>query len=108
MQTIKPAKGYVFAKKLEIDNTTASGILLQATEHLAPPQLSIVINSNTEDYKPKDKIMFKSYTANDVELDKEEYIVVHQDDILGVVEEVDSEQAEAELKEIKELIKTKI
>lgn len=108
MQTIKPAKGYIFGKKLEADNKTDSGILIQSVEHLAPPQLAIVINSSADGYSQKDKIMFKSYTANDVELDKEKYIVLHEEDILGKVEDIDAEKGLADLEEIKALSKTKV
>ncbi len=36
--------------------------------------------------KVDDKVIYSRYAGNEVKLDKEEYVIVRQDDILAVVE----------------------
>lgn len=86
MQTIKPASKVLFCKPNEAENKTNSGILLgDAAEK---PKTATVINSGATDYARDDVVVYKSYATTDVKLNGEQYILLHEDDVLGKVCEV--------------------
>lgn len=92
---IVPLGDRVVLKQVEAEETTASGIVLpgQAKEK---PQFAVVIAAGPGgvvdgkevkmNVKVDDKVIYSRYAGNEVKLDKEEYVIVRQDDILAVVE----------------------
>jgi chaperonin GroES len=85
MKTIKPLNQQVFAKPVEAETKTASGILL--TEKTADkPKTAAVINvgPQVKDVKANDIIVYKTYTTTDVKVNDEDYIMLAEEDILGV------------------------
>lgn len=87
MQTIEPAKAHLFCKPDEAITKSKSGILLgEATA--SRPNMATVINSNSELYKRDDKVLYKSYTANETKVNGDEYIILNELDVLGTVVEV--------------------
>ena len=90
-----PLGDRVVLKHVEAEETTASGIVLpgQAKEQ---PQVAVVVavgpggmvdgKEVTMNVKVDDKVIYSKYAGNEVKLDKEEYVIVRQDDILAVVE----------------------
>jgi chaperonin GroES len=85
MQTIKPAKHQIFARPTIAENKTKSGILLkEATEK---PQTAEVINIGSEvnQFKPKDKIIYKMFTTTEIKLNDEQFILIDEEDVLGKV-----------------------
>ena len=90
-----PLGDRVVLKHVEAEETTASGIVLpgQAKEQ---PQVAVVIavgpggvvdgNEVKMEVKVDDKVIYSKYAGNEVKLDKEEYVIVHQSDILAIVE----------------------
>ena len=85
----------VVLKHVEAEETTASGIVLpgQAKEQ---PQVAVVVavgpggvidgKEVTMNVKVDDKVIYSKYAGNEVKLEKEEYVIVRQDDILAIVE----------------------
>lgn len=92
---IVPLGDRVVLKQVEAEETTASGIVLpgQAKEK---PQFAVVIavgpggvvdgKEVKMNVKVDDKVIYSRYAGNEVKLDKEEYVIVRQDDILAIVE----------------------
>ena len=90
-----PLGDRVVLKHVEAEETTASGIVLpgQAKEQ---PQVAVVIavgpggmvdgKEVTMNVKVDDKVIYSKYAGNEVKLEKEEYVIVRQDDILAIVE----------------------
>lgn len=90
-----PLGDRVVLKHVEAEETTASGIVLpgQAKEQ---PQVAEVVavgpggmvdgKEVAMTVKAGDKVIYSKYAGNEVKLDKEEYVIVRQDDILAVVE----------------------
>jgi chaperonin GroES len=79
----------------ELEETTQSGIILaaaskekpQVAEVLAVGPGGIVDGKEVEMYvKVGDKVITSKYAGTEVKLNKEEYIIVRQSDILAVVE----------------------
>ena len=92
---IKPLADRVVVKLTELEETTSSGIILaaaskekpQVAEVLAVGPGGMVDGNKVEMYvKVGDKVITSKYSGTEVKLNKEEYIIVKQSDILAVVE----------------------
>ncbi len=92
---IKPLADRVVIKAVEIEETTASGIILapsaqekpQIAEVIAVGPGGMVDGKEVEMYvKVGDRVITSNYSGTEVKLDKEEYKIVRQSDILAVVE----------------------
>ena len=93
--TIRPLADRVVVKPVEVEETTSSGIILSASSQ-EKPQIAEVIaigrggvvdGKEVEMYvKVGDKVITGKYSGTEVKLNKEEYTIVRQSDILAVVE----------------------
>ena len=93
--TLRPLADRVVVKFVEIEETTTSGIILapsaqekpQVAEVVAVGPGGIVDGKEIEMYvKVGDKVITGKSAGTEVKLNKEEYIIVRQSDILAVVE----------------------
>ena len=93
--TIKPLADRVVVKAVEVEETTTSGIILAASAQEKPQIAEVVAvgpggmidGNNVEMYvKVGDKVITSKYSGTEVKLNKEEYTIVSQSDILAVVE----------------------
>ena len=93
--TLRPLADRVVVKLVEIEETTNSGIILapsaqekpQVAEVIAVGPGGIVDGKEVEMYvKVGDKVITGKYAGTEVKLNKEEYTIVRQSDILAVVE----------------------
>ena len=85
----------VYLEKVKEEEKTQSGIILassakekpQIAEVLAVGPGGLVDGKEVEMYvKVGDKVITGKYAGTEVKLDKEEYIIVRQSDILAIVE----------------------
>lgn len=92
---IRPLADRVVVRMTELEETTQSGIILaaaskekpQVAEVLAVGPGGIVDGKEVEMYvKIGDKVITSKYAGTEVKLNKEEYIIVRQSDILAIVE----------------------
>ncbi len=92
---IKPLTDRVVVKSVEIEETTASGIILAASAQEKPQIAEVVAvgpggvvdGKEVEMYvKVGDKVITGKYSGTEVKLDNEEYTIVRQSDILAIVE----------------------
>ncbi len=93
--TIKPLADNVVIKATEAEETTKSGIVLTSASK-EKPQIAQVIAvgpGGTVDGKEVkmtvsvgDKVIAAKYAGTDVKVDDEEYTILHQSDILAIVE----------------------
>ena len=92
---IKPLADRVVIKMVEAEEKTKSGIILTGSAK-EQPQMAEVIEvgpggmvdgkENKMEVKAGDRVIFSKYAGTEVKLDGEEYIIVRQNDILGIVE----------------------
>jgi chaperonin GroES len=95
MASIKPLHDRVVIERVEAEEKTASGIVLpgSATEK---PDMGVVISvgdgkvldSGTKiamNVKAGDKVIFGKYSGQTVKVDGNEYIIMREDDILGII-----------------------
>ena len=93
--TIKPLADRVVIKMVEAEETTKSGIIL-AGNAKEKPQIAEVISvgpggmvdgKEVEMYlKEGQKVLMSQYAGTNVKIDGQEYIILHQSDILAIVE----------------------
>ena len=93
---IRPLHDRIIVKRLEEETTTAAGIIIPDSAKEKPQQGTIVAvgkGKSTEDgkvlpldVKVGDKVLFGKYAGTDIKLEGKEYLMMREDDILGVVE----------------------
>ena len=93
--TIKPLADRVVVKLVEVEETTSSGIILAASAQEKPQIAEVVAvgpggmvdgNEVVMYINVGDKVITSQYSGTKVKLDKEEYTIVKQSDILAIVE----------------------
>ena len=92
---LKPLADRVVLKMTEAEETTKSGIVLTSAAK-EKPQVAVVVAvgpGGTVDgkevkmsVKEGDKVIAAKYSGTDIKIDGEEYTILHQSDILAVVE----------------------
>lgn len=92
---IKPLADRVVIKMVEAEEKTKSGIILTGSAKEQPQMAEVVevgpggVVDGKEikmEVKKGDKIIFSKYAGTEIKLDGEEYIILRQNDILGIVE----------------------
>jgi len=90
-----PLGDRVVLKQLVAEETTASGIVIPGQNKEKPQQAEVIAvgpggvidgKEVTMQVKVGDQVIYSKYSGTEVELDKETYIVVKQNDILAVIE----------------------
>lgn len=93
--TIKPLLDRVVLKQTEVEETTKSGLIIASSAQEKPQVAQVVavgpggIVDGKEivmQVKVGDRVIIGKYSGTEVKLDKEEYTIVRQADILAVVE----------------------
>jgi len=94
---IRPLNDRVLVKRLEEEEKTAGGIIIPDSAKEKPAEGKVIavgpgkIKKSGEraamDVKPGDKVLFSKYGGTDVKVDGEDYLIMREDDILGVVED---------------------
>ena len=92
---IHPLGDRVLVKAAEQKETKRGGIIIPDTAKEKPQEGLVVAcgkGKTTEDgkvlpmdVKPGDKIMYGKYSGSEIKLDDVEYLIMHQEDILGIL-----------------------
>lgn len=93
---IRPLNDRLLVKRLEEEGKTAGGIIIpdSAKEKPAEGQVVAVGPGKTNDQgervalqvKEGDRVLFSKYGGTDVNLDGGDYLIMREDDILGIIE----------------------
>ena len=93
---IRPLNDRLLVKRLEEEEKTAGGIIIpdSAKEKPAEGEIVAVGPGKTNDagervalqVKAGDKVLFSKYGGTDVKIDGEDFLIMREDDILGVIE----------------------
>jgi chaperonin GroES len=93
---LRPLQDRIIVKRVEEETMTAGGIFIPETAKEKPQKGEIVAVGNgkkTEDGKviPLDlkvgeKVLFGKYAGTEIKVEGEEYLIMREDDILGVME----------------------
>ncbi len=93
---IKPLHDRVIVKRLEEEEKTKGGIIIPDTAKETPVEGRVVAvgpgrkDENGKlipmDVKEGDRVIFSKYAGTEVKLEGEEYLIMREEDILGIVE----------------------
>ena len=93
---IKPLGDRVVVKPLEALEKSKGGIIVPDTAKEKPQEGKVVAVGKgrvTDDgkviaaeVKVNDKVLYGKYSGTEITVDREEYVVLHESDILGIVE----------------------
>ena len=100
---IKPLHDRVIIRRIE-DSTdkTAGGLFIPDTAKEKPQEGEVIAAGDgkykedgtrqTLDVKKGDRVLFGKYSGSEIKLDGEEYIIMREDEILGVIEGAESKK----------------
>ena len=94
---LKPLNDHIFLEPLEEEKTTKSGIVLPETAEKEKPIKGrvVAVGPGKLDEKGKrvpmsvkvgDKVLFKKYGPDELEVDGKKYLVGEENDILAIIE----------------------
>ena len=82
----KPLGERVLVKRTEVEEKTASGIILVDSAKEKPNTATVVaIGTKIEDINVGDTVVFEQYRGTEFELEGEEYLVLNLENIIGVM-----------------------
>jgi chaperonin GroES len=93
---LRPLDDRVVIKQSEAEEKTTGGIILPDTAK-EKPQIGKIIAAgpgkildngkrNKMSVKKNDEVIYAKYLGSEVEIDGEKYVILHESDILGIVE----------------------
>ncbi len=94
---VKPLGDKVLVKRAEARDRTESGLYLPESAKDKPREGKVMatgaglLNKETGEYMPfsikkGDRVLFTSYAGTEVKIDGTEYLIMTEDDILGIVD----------------------
>jgi len=93
---IKPLNDRILVKRLEAEEKTKGGILLPETAKEKPKEGEVIAvgpgkllesgKRQALELKEGDKIIFESYAGTEIKMDGKEYLLMKEDDVLGIIE----------------------
>ncbi len=94
---IKPLHDRIIVKCVEEETKTAGGIIIPDTASKEKPQQGVVLavgpGKVTSEgkvlsmmVKKDDKVLFGKYAGTDIKIDGEDYLIMREEDVLGIVE----------------------
>lgn len=92
---VRPLHDRILVKRVEEESKTAGGIIIPDTAKEKPQQGEVVATGKgriTEDgkalpleVKVGDKILFSKYSGTELKLDGTEYLMMREEDVLGII-----------------------
>ena len=93
---LRPLHDRILIKRIEEKETVKGGIIIPDTAKEKPQEGEVVAVGNgkkTEDgkivpldVKVGDRVLFGKYSGNDIRIDEQEYLILREEEILGVLE----------------------
>ena len=93
---IRPLHDRIVVKRIEEDAQMVGGLYIPDSAKEKPQQGEVVAAGNGKkgddgksialDVKPGDRILFGKYSGSDIKIDGVEYLIMREDEVLGVLE----------------------
>ena len=93
---IRPLHDRVLVKRIENDENKVGGLFIPDSAKEKPQEGEVIAVGNGKrgedgkliplDLKAGDKILFGKYSGSDIKLDGNEYMIMREDEVLGVLE----------------------
>jgi chaperonin GroES len=94
--TVRPLQDRVLIKRLEEENKTAGGIIIPDNSKEKPAQGEVVAVGSGHrladgtvrelEVKAGDKILFGKYSGTEVKVEGNDYLIMKEDEILGILQ----------------------
>jgi chaperonin GroES len=86
----------ILVQRIEEEKTTKGGIIIPDTAKEKPAEGKVIAAGNGKvgedgkrialEVKKGDRILFGKYSGTEVKIEGEEYLILREDDVLGVIE----------------------
>lgn len=93
---IRPLQDRLIVKRLKEEETTKGGIIIPETAKEKPLEAEVIAVGNGKvledgkvrplDVKAGDRVLFSKYAGTEIKIEGEEYLMLREDDVLGVIE----------------------
>ncbi|NMC63487.1 MAG: co-chaperone GroES [SAR324 cluster bacterium] len=93
---IRPLQDRLIVERVDSEEKTSAGIYIPDTAKEKPQQGKVVAVGKGKvredgsiqplDLKPGDTILFGKYSGTEIKIDGNEYLIMREDDVLGVLE----------------------
>jgi len=93
---VKPLHDRILIKRVEEKETIKGGIIIPDTAKEKPQEGEVIAvggGKKTEegkvipmDVKAGDRILFGKYSGTEIKIDDEEYLIIREDEVLGILE----------------------
>jgi len=94
--SLRPLSDRILVERVEEDEKTKGGIIIPDTAKEKPAEGKVVSTGNGRmgedgkllamDVKVGDRVLFSKYGGTEVKIDGADYLIMRQDDVLGVIE----------------------
>ena len=94
--TLRPLQDRILVKRIEEKETAKGGIIIPDTAKEKPQEGEVIAvghGKKTEegkvialDVKAGDRILFGKYSGAEIKLDNQEYLILREEEVLGVIE----------------------
>lgn len=94
---IRPLHDRILVKRLQEEEKSTGGIIIPDTAKEKPAEGRVISAGNGKilengeikplDVKEGDRILFGKYSGTEVKVGGEEYLIMREDDVLGIIEE---------------------
>lgn len=93
---LRPLQDRILVQRVEEETTTKGGIIIPDTAKEKPAEGKVVAVGNGKlgddgkrialEIKKGDRILFGKYSGTEVKIEGEEYLIMREDDVLGVID----------------------
>jgi len=93
---LRPLQDRILVQRVEEETKTKGGIIIPDTAKEKPAEGKVVAVGNGKvgddgkrvalEIKVDDRILFGKYSGTEVKIEGEEYLIMREDDVLGVIE----------------------
>jgi len=92
---LRPLQDRILVQRVEEETTTKGGIIIPDTAKEKPAEGKVVAVGNGKlgddgkriplEIKAGDRVLFGKYAGTEVKIEGEEYLIMREDDVLGVI-----------------------
>jgi chaperonin GroES len=93
---LKPLQDRILVQRVEEETKTKGGIIIPDTAKEKPAEGKVIAVGSGKigddgkriplEIKKGDRVLFGKYSGSEVKIDGEEYLIMREDDVLGIVE----------------------
>lgn len=92
---IRPLHDRILVKRLNEEEKTKGGIIIPDTAKEKPQEGEVIAvgsgkmldsgETKSMEVKVGDRVLFSKYSGNEIKLEGEEYLIIREEDVLGIV-----------------------